>query len=296
MLLKELISPIRVFDVLDFDVDIALLQGDLKRAYASEYQADEYLHRLSKLNLLRQNLSENDRLKLTDIKQLAYYAGDIGEDELLKGLISTTVDIHNKLDALKPTRLRLVSEYHLEYKGGWAVTRVDARPFEQKSALIASGKHIDFRQIARKFRELPDNLYTPELNALILGVANSIKDAWSHVKSFKLIVHHTLIKCYAGQVSTNSPEGIHQDGMDYIVSALVVERRGVNGGKSIIYGSDKMTPIFEMELKAGQGILQPDLGTDLWHEVTPLTLENSIEDGFRSTIGFDIDLGINRHI
>lgn len=94
--------------------------------------------------------------------------------------------------------------------------------------------------------------------------------------------------CIPNQVSSNSPEGIHQDGMDYIVSALVVERNNVSGGKSIIYGADAITPLLNITLQSGQGIFQPDKGTELWHEVTPISLINPNEPGYRSTIGFDV--------
>ncbi|MCR2089001.1 2OG-Fe dioxygenase family protein [Campylobacter upsaliensis] len=64
--------------------------------------------------------------------------------------------------------------------------------------------------------------------------------------------------------ATNSPEGIHQDGMDFIMSAFVVERKNIRGAKSIIYMEDKKTRIFETILKDGQGILQVDANSPLW--------------------------------
>ena len=39
--------------------------------------------------------------------------------------------------------------------------------------------------------------------------------------------------CYQHQNATNAPEGIHQDGADYIVSALVLERKNIKGGKAL---------------------------------------------------------------
>lgn len=59
-----------------------------------------------------------------------------------------------------------------------------------------------------------------------------------------MIIHHILVECVNGDSATNSPEGIHQDGMDCIVSAFVVESRNICGAKSIVYLDDKETKIF----------------------------------------------------
>ncbi|MCR2055718.1 2OG-Fe dioxygenase family protein [Campylobacter helveticus] len=101
--------------------------------------------------------------------------------------------------------------------------------------------------------------------------------------------HHTFIFCQGCESATNSPEGIHQDGMDFIMFAFVVERKNVNGAKSIVYAEDKETKIFEAVLKEGQGLLQADLHSSLWHEVTEISSLNPNEMAYRSSIGFDIE-------
>lgn len=71
--------------------------------------------------------------------------------------------------------------------------------------------------------------------------------------------------------------------------AFVVERKNVNGAKSIVYAEDKETKIFEAILKEGQGLLQADLHSSLWHEVTQILPLNPNEMAYRSSIGFDIE-------
>ena len=93
--------------------------------------------------------------------------------------------------------------------------------------------------------------------------------------------------CLVGANAFAHSSGIHQDGMDYIVSALVISRSNISGGRSIIYGNDKSTRILEVELCPGQGILQPDKNTQLWHDVTPIQSLDDISAGSRSTLGFD---------
>ena len=76
---------------------------------------------------------------------------------------------------------------------------------------------------------------------------------FEYIKKYKfaITVHHTFIFCKDGKKSTNSPEGIHQDGMDFIMSAFVIDKKNINGAKSIIYANDKKTKIFETILKNG---------------------------------------------
>ena len=52
----------------------------------------------------------------------------------------------------------------------------------------------------------------------------------------------------------------------------------------------KKTKIFETILKNGQGIIQPDLNSELWHEVTEISQININEVGYRSSVGFDIEV------
>ncbi|WP_238699289.1 2OG-Fe dioxygenase family protein [Helicobacter sp. MIT 05-5294] len=105
-----------------------------------------------------------------------------------------------------------------------------------------------------------------------------------------MIVHHVLVECIDGESATNSPEGIHQDGVDFIVSAFVVESKNIGGGESMIYLEDKKTKVFQTTLKEGQGILQADKNSCLWHEVTPIYPLNKDLPAYRSSIGFDIEI------
>lgn len=88
----------------------------------------------------------------------------------------------------------------------------------------------------------------------------------------------------------NSPEGIHQDGAGYIVSALVVERKGITGGMSYIFGPDKKTKYFAKTLQQGEGLFQADKGSTLWHTVTKIKPDKNHSSGFRNIIGFDINI------
>ena len=57
--------------------------------------------------------------------------------------------------------------------------------------------------------------------------------------SVDMNVHQSFVQAFPEKAGSNAPEGIHQDGSDYIVSALVVDRGNIVGEISKIYGPDK---------------------------------------------------------
>lgn len=105
------------------------------------------------------------------------------------------------------------------------------------------------------------------------------------------------VKARKGVPGNNSPEGAHEDGADFIVSALVVNRDHILGGKSQVFeklANGKMVNIFERELQPGEFLFQADTGeekhygNDLWHYVTPFYVEEGVSEAWRDIIGFDI--------
>jgi len=104
---------------------------------------------------------------------------------------------------------------------------------------------------------------------------------------------------YEKVLGENSPEGVHEDGAPYIISALVINRENALGGTSQIYekledGTQEL--IFEKVLNPGEFIFQADtgeektFGNDLWHYVTGISPTSVAEIGVRDIIGFDIEI------
>ena len=82
------------------------------------------------------------------------------------------------------------------------------------------------------------------------------------------------------------PRSVHRDGADYIVSALVLNKRNVNGGKSTVLTPDKRSVLLEHTLEAGEGIFHED--RELWHDITKVHAGPDGELGYRDIIGLDI--------
>jgi len=106
------------------------------------------------------------------------------------------------------------------------------------------------------------------------------------IKEVDIHIHQVRQTAYAGIPAHNSPEGIHRDGCDYIMSALVINRNNICGGESKIYNHNKVIQ-YKTILENQEGIYQEDI--EQWHYVTPIQTINS-GLGFRDILGIDLIL------
>lgn len=289
MLLERLDTPITVLNVGQYGVNVDAFQHQMREAY-SEFEWDSYLLQQNKISLIKEVIPRESLARVSNDTWYDIYTGVIRNPELYTVFPGLSSSDKSRIEALEPTRKRCMSEYSMHWNGKWNIERIPSSLVSQTKALIASDGEIDYRQSQRKFMELPGELFDSNLRALLVGVADMVRETKHSIQKLNVGVHNTVVYCHPQQLVTNSPEGIHQDGVEFIVSALVVERNNISGGKSVIYGRDKRTKLLQVELQAGQGIFQADLGTELWHEVTPITAIDKTRSGFRSTIGFDVTL------
>ncbi len=287
MLLTKLSRPIDIFNIEEWGVDLNGLLQEIRNQY-DDYEWDNYLFRQNQIEFFKAHLPVDIAENIENSFWMNYYAGKINEVEIEQLLKSVSPDKLEQFQQIKPTRKRLISEFNLFFKDDWEIKRIPARIFGQEYALTNNSDSPDYRLTQRQFKEMPNSLNSKNLRLTLLGIADELKDKDPSIMGLNIIVHHTLVYCYSDQLATTSPEGIHQDGMDYIVSALVMERHNILGGRSVVYGNDSRTKIMETTLQSGQGILQPDLGTELWHEVTAIKCVDPSKPGYRSTIGYDI--------
>ena len=146
----------------------------------------------------------------------------------------------------------------------------------------------DDRKNPRKFQCIDKNIRNMYFfneflkNSVYLTINNS------NVIPEKLSLHVHQVRqiCYPYIDSHNSPEGIHRDGSDFIISAYVINRSNIVGGESMIYNNDKKL-IHKKLLHSDNGIFQDD--KELYHYVTPIqSYGNYI--GYRDILGIDIDV------
>ncbi len=114
-----------------------------------------------------------------------------------------------------------------------------------------------------------------------------------------MTAHFMSVKAQPGIPGDNAPEGSHEDGADFIISALVVNRINITGGMSRVIEklpSGEKEVIFEHTLQPGQFLFQADTGeekhygNDLWHDITPFFTADENSESWRDIIGLDITI------
>ncbi len=185
-----------------------------------------------------------------------------------------------------PHRQRAIAHFLLERgakKSDWSVARLDETSFSQSPMAVG-----DYRTLPRVFAPMNEAVSD---NLLFLDwlrtMGEQVRAARPDAQKLRVTCHQMRTIARPGGSATNSPEGIHQDGADFIVSALVMERVGVVGGESRVFGPDKETVVLRHTLQPGEGIFQADAGSPLWHDVTPVVASGA-GAGVRSLFGLDI--------
>jgi hypothetical protein len=279
---------LEVFNVSDLNVDILKLSS----AFAPEFEKlpwDFYDQRIARFNFLKNKFpEENSRL---DSLLEEFFYDKISSRDLNYFLERLTTQEKQGYDAIAPFRRRSVGQFHmakLEQGAGWCSERRPLFRFSQ-----AADKPGDYRALKREFAPMTataaDNELFQKLLAFIADRAEEASDI-KRPRALYITAHMVSLQCDATRPTSNSPEGIHQDGADFIVSALVMRRENVQGGVSKIYGPDRVKTILEYTLQVGEGIFQSDYNTPLWHEVSPVNVESPNSKGFRDTLGFDVQI------
>lgn len=282
--------PVRLFEVDGLGMAFDDLRREVLPSYA-ELPWDEYDAKRERVDLLRAGWPEHEARLLEFLP--AYFAGARDLDDVRDLVDGLTAEQALAFDAIRPYRRRALATFALSKsardESGWRIER------EPEAAFAQTGDHeSDYRNFERRFEpSTPAVTNGPAYRALIGRVA-SIADAarGGSLRTLRVACHQMHLVARPQSAVSNAPEGIHQDGSDYIVSALVLERTGIEGGESVVYGPDKSTEYLRHTLQEGQGIFQADAGSPLWHWVTPIHPSDpaSGQVASRSVLGFDVHL------
>jgi hypothetical protein len=279
------IPALRVFALETFGVDREIFLRDLRPTF-SVLHLDPYDAKRAKVDLLKRRFPElTDRLN----GFLSNYYANKEDLSAVYDVIKKLEDVdRNELDRIGMTgrRKRSVARFNMERAANkWNLERVSAVKYSQN---VAPG---DPRALVRVFHEMePIVTEHPQVRHLMQCFAELVRERHPDCKKLRMNVHQMFIFADILSGGDNAPEGIHQDGADYIVSALVIERAGIVGGESIVYGPDKKTEYVRRTLAEGEGIFQSDRG--LWHYVTQIRENPAVppDYGHRSILGFDMEI------
>ena len=215
---------------------------------------------ISGINLLNINCNDFDKIKKSfNMLQIDKYH-NINPPTRLRKYFNIDIDMKNN------------NEYILKYNH-------DINIFKQQVE--------DNRNIPRKFALIDnDILYSNFMISYICQISSIVKNI-ENINRLNISMHQVRQMCYPNIISENAPEGIHQDGADYIVSALVINHNNIKGGTSKIYDSDKNI-LESIILKENKFIFQND--KTLYHYITPIKCYDDNYLGFRDIIGLDINI------
>ena len=276
-------SSVRVFSLEELGISTNKLIN-LISPYLKSLEWDYYDVRREQLTLI--HFAFPDILEETKEKMHEYYSGETSFETLSCFYNLLPKRQQEAFHQMKPYRRRAVSNFKISRNASqeWSIEHAAQEGISQN----LSGN--DYRKIKRRFPEINSEITNnEEFQRIVKKVVEMVQNEEPDAAELKITCWLTSIVATTQQVASNAPEGIHQDGADYIVSALVLERENILGGESKIYGEDKQTQYLSITLQPGQGIFQPDDGSIFWHDVTPIQVKDESKyEGVRSTLGFDV--------
>lgn len=122
--------------------------------------------------------------------------------------------------------------------------------------------------VKREFAELSDRLIALDsFKKLVLAFTDSCK---IHPEA-EIGVHQIRTTCSPNNFGNPAPEGIHQDGTNFI-GIFAVSRNNVLGGATHLYTAKKEKPVFSKVLNPGDLLLVND--REFFHFTTPIKPES----------------------
>ena len=222
-------------------------------------------------------LFKNKNYVLFTPKKLGIVNNEISRMNFLQSYNNLAIDLKNK-DGF-PIRLRRYANYNVVINdNNFEIFYTGKNTFKQNVP--------DSRRNIRKFELIEDKFIRDNfiLNLIEKSTILTILNSENKINKLDISLHQIRQICYPHVDSHNSPEGIHRDGADFIISALVMNRSNIEGGESIIYDKDKNI-LFQKILYPKEGIFQED--KILMHYVTPIQSKGEYI-GYRDILGLDI--------
>ncbi len=286
------------FNVSQLGLDSQSFIAQISSSFA-DLAPDLYDYRRSHLEFLRSKLTNSQLSERLDNIFVDYYRGNKSIEELNFILNQLENNDLEYFKTIRPLRKRAICRFELEILSeSIAINHAPMGAFKQYFL------YQDYRSIERNITpSRPEFIQNPLLHQFLKSMVTQLLLPWHPaVSKIEIIVHQMQVFTSPGHIATNAPEGMHQDGADYIVSALVIEKHQVSGAESSIYAPDKIQELYRTTLGVGEGIFMRDLTTKgnamiaenkdhaLWHDVTPIKAIDSNQLGWRSILGLDINI------
>jgi len=286
-------SPIRISNLSALGIDQAAFIQQY-RPYFEELEWDEYDPRRLRVKFLVKAFPKEEAAILKHFKD--YYTGVTSKKVFKKWIKQLDHKQKKAFKAIHAWRRRSVAKFKIKStKTGIRIQRVPVPQFAQ------AVKKTDVRSWPRVFEEAPaHHVDNPVFRRFLIQIFRQVQACESYIKKASITAHFMSVKATSATPGDNSPEGAHEDGAAYIVSALVINRFNVTGGETQILEQvskkkKKKEMLLKYTLQPGEFAFQADtgeehiFGNDLWHHVTPFHLTDpKIKEGWRDIIGLDV--------
>ncbi|MEO1515176.1 MAG: 2OG-Fe dioxygenase family protein [Bacteroidota bacterium] len=291
---RSIKSPILVAHLSDLELDAS----DFLQHFSSQFRQlawDPYDMRRQQMEFLFEQFPQD--VATLQIRFKAYYTGVKDRRSIRHWVGQLSAAEKASFESIRPWRRRAVAHFEMrENKRSLSIKRKEVPAFRQDV------EEEDVRSWPRQFEEAPANFVEDERFYQLLGkIFRLVQNVRQGVSKLRVTAHLMSVQATVQRAGDNSPEGAHEDGADFIISALVVNRTNLRGGESQVIEKredGQKEIILRRVLQEGEFIFQADsrdelvYGTDLWHHVTPFYVDDpSKGEGWRDIIGFDINVG-----
>lgn len=288
---KDVKSPIRIGDLRSLNIDQDSFISYFK-PFFNELEDDVYLVKEKQITFLKRAFP--GQVNNIEKAHKDYFENKITLEVFYPLIERLSITQKEEFDVLSfVTRKRNISTFEVEI---W-----DNEIFVERIAKVGFKQNVnDFRVWERTFKEATKKAVEHELfYELLKKITILVKEIHPTLRKLQITSHFMRTIAREAIKGENAPEGIHEDGAQYIMSALVINRTNIHGAESQIYEKtslDHKKLLFKKVLNAGEFAFQADtgeeytFGNDLWHYVTPIEPLDKDKIGVRDIIGFDIDV------
>lgn len=140
--------------------------------------------------------------------------------------------------------------------------------------------------IERHYSQSEDKVLKSKILLNLLAYQKGILEEQGFYGTWLVTCHQIRVRCDSDSVGLATPEGIHSDGHDFVFQHFI-QKNNIKGGSSKIYSLNKKTE----ESYDLSHFLEMIFINDrvVKHDVTPFTLNDNINEGYRDMLIVDFD-------
>lgn len=157
-------------------------------------------------------------------------------------------------------RLRRFS--HFTFSGN-CLKMLPAKSFSQSDDVNAFQGNV-----AREYQDIEEQVVDSEAFTQMFA---SFKEMTQMQDSKPIEVHQMRILGKKDDLTEAAPEGIHQDGFDYL-GVFVIDRKNIEGGEICVHQTKDQAPIFKHAFDKGEFVVLND--KRFWHSAASLKAVN----------------------